>query len=324
MSDAKPSGPLCGIRIIEIAGIGPTQLTGMLLADMGAEIVRVERLEKADLGIAMPARINLMNRSRRSIAIDLKSPAGRDAILKILGRADAIFEGFRPGAMEKLGLGPDDCLRQNPKLVYGRMTGWGQDGPLANTVGHDPNYLAIAGVLGCIGQPDQPPAQPLNLVGDFGGGALYLAMGMLAALLHAQRSGEGQIVDAAMVDGAASMMTWIHGLRSVGAWNETRGTNAIDGGSHYVASYRTADDQYVTVAAIEKRFYLALLEGLSVSRMSVLSASARNKLAGRNSNNGSRKFSPVRHALSGWTFLLTRMPAYLPFSVFPNPSKIRI
>ena len=186
MSEKTPArraarGPLSGYRLIEIAGIGPTQLTGMLLADMGAEIVRVVRLSPVDLGVPMPERYKLMNRSRRSIAIDLKKPQGRDLILDMCARADALFEGFRPGVMERLGLGPDECMQRNGRLVYGRMTGWGQDGPLANTAGHDPNYIGIAGVLGCIGKKDEAPAYPLNLIGDFGGGALYLAMGLLAA-----------------------------------------------------------------------------------------------------------------------------------------------
>ena len=259
------AGPLSGYRLIEIAGIGPTQLTGMLLADMGAEIVRVERLSQVDLGVPMPVRYKLMNRSRRSIAIDLKQQQGRDIVLDMCARADALFEGFRPGVMERLGLGPDECMRRNEKLVYGRMTGWGQDGPLAETAGHDPNYIGIAGVLGCIGNKDEAPAYPLNLIGDFGGGALYLATGLLAAMLEAAKSGKGQVVDAAMVDGAASMMTTFYGLLAAGLWKEQRSSNILDGGAHFVNTYRTKDDQYVVVAPIEGRFYSELLDRLEIS-----------------------------------------------------------
>ena len=270
MSEKTPArrtagGPLSGYRLIEIAGIGPTQLTGMLLADMGAEIVRVVRLSPADLGVPMPERYKLMNRSRRSIAIDLKKPQGRDLILDMCTRADALFEGFRPGVMERLGLGPDECVQRNERLVYGRMTGWGQDGPLVNTAGHDPNYIGIAGVLGCIGKKDEAPAYPLNLIGDFGGGALYLAMGLLAALLEAAKSGKGQIVDAAMVDGAASMMTTFYGLLAAGIWKEQRSSNILDGGAHFVNTYQTKDKQYIVIGAIEDRFYQKLLDKLEIT-----------------------------------------------------------
>ena len=265
MSASKAKGPLSGYRLIEIAGIGPTQLTGMLLADMGAEIVRVERLSKVELGVSMPDKYKLMNRSRRSIAIDLKKPQGRDTVLELCERADALFEGFRPGVMERLGLGPDECVQRNERLVYGRMTGWGQDGPLAETAGHDPNYIGIAGVLGCIGKKDEAPAYPLNLIGDFGGGALYLAMGLLAAMLEAAKSGKGQVVDAAMVDGAASMMTTFYGLLAAGLWKEQRSSNILDGGAHFVNTYQTRDKQYVVVAPIEGRFYQELLDRLEIT-----------------------------------------------------------
>ena len=258
-------GPLSGYKFIEIAGIGPTQLTGMLLADMGAEIVRVVRVSPVDLGVSIPDEYKLMNRSRRSIAIDLKKPQGRDIVLELCGRADALFEGFRPGVMERLGLGPDECLRRNQRLVYGRMTGWGQDGPLAKTAGHDPNYIGIAGVLGSIGKRNEAPAYPLNLIGDFGGGALYLAVGLLAAILEAVKSGKGQIVDAAMVDGAASMMTTFYGMLAAGIWKEQRGSNILDGGAHFVNTYQTKDNQYVVVAAIEGRFYRELLDILEIA-----------------------------------------------------------
>ena len=265
MPGTNAKGPLSGYKLIEIAGVGPTQLTGMLLADMGAEIVRVERLTKVELGVYMRVNYKLMNRSRRSIAIDLKQPQGRDVVLDLCAGADALFEGFRPGVMERLGLGPDECMRRNERLVYGRMTGWGQDGPLAETAGHDPNYIGIAGVLACIGKQDEAPAYPLNLIGDFGGGALYLAMGMLAAMLETARSGRGQVVDTAMVDGAASMMTAFYGLLAAGLWKEQRGSNILDGGAHFVNTYRTKDDQYVVVAPIEGRFYNELLDRLEIS-----------------------------------------------------------
>ena len=265
MTASKAKGPLTGYKIIEIAGVGPTQLTGMLLADMGAEIVRVVRLSQVELGVFMPEKYKLMNRSRRSIAIDLKKSQGRDVVLELCAGADALFEGFRPGVMERLGLGPDECMQHNGKLVYGRMTGWGQEGPLAETAGHDPNYIGIAGVLGCIGKKDEAPAYPLNLIGDFGGGALYLAMGLLAAMLEAAKSGKGQVVDAAMVDGAASMMTAFYGLLAAGLWKEQRSSNILDGGAHFVNTYRTKDDQYVVVAPIEGRFYSELLDRLEIS-----------------------------------------------------------
>ena len=265
ISNRLAKGPLSGYKLIEIAGIGPTQLTGMLLADMGAEIVRVVRIGPVDLGVPIPDEYKLMNRSRRSIAIDLKKPQGRDIVLELCGRADALFEGFRPGVMERLGLGPDECMQRNQRLVYGRMTGWGQDGPLANTAGHDPNYIGIAGVLGCIGKRNGAPAYPLNLIGDFGGGALYLAVGLLAAMLEAAKSGKGQIVDAAMVDGAASMMTTFYGMLAAGIWIEQRGSNILDGGAHFVNTYQTKDNQYVVVAAIEGRFYRELLDILEIA-----------------------------------------------------------
>ena len=251
MTCNNAKGPLSGYKLIEIAGIGPTQLTGMLLADMGAEIVRIERLSAVELGVSKPPGYNLMNRSRRSLAVDLKQPQGRDVVLQLCERVDALFEGFRPGVMERLGLGPDECMRRNEKLVYGRMTGWGQDGPLAKTAGHDPNYIGIAGILSCIGGKNKAPAYPLNLIGDFGGGALYLAMGLLAAMLETAKSGKGQIVDAAMIDGAASMMTSIYGLLAAGIWKEQRGSNILDGGAHFINVYLTKDQQFIVIAPLE-------------------------------------------------------------------------
>jgi alpha-methylacyl-CoA racemase len=261
-------GPLHGFRIVEIAGIGPGQFCGMLLADMGAQLIRVVRPADADPGLDVPARYNLMNRGRPAIVVDLKERQGAELVLRLCEDADAIFEGFRPGVMEKLGLGPAECTARNERLVYGRMTGWGQDGPLANSAGHDTNYVALAGALHCIGDHDRPPPVPLNLIGDFGGGALFLAMGMLAAMLEAGRSGKGQIVDAAMVDGVASMLTLFHGLMACGLWSDQRQSNLLDGGAPFVRSYETGDNKYVAICAIEPRFFAALLKSMAITEIS--------------------------------------------------------
>lgn len=257
-------GPLKDFKIIEIAGLGPGQFAGMLMADMGASLVRVARPGDAGIGLGLAARFDLMNRSRPIIEVDLKSPQGAGLVLDLCADADAIFEGFRPGVMERLGLGPDECMARNAKLVYGRMTGWGQSGPLADTVGHDPNYIALAGVYASIGEKGGDPVYPLNLVGDMGGGGVYLVMGLLAALLEAGKSGRGQVVDAAMVDGAASLMTPIHGLLAAGLWKEERGSNILDGGAPFVGSYRTLDGKYVAIAPLEKRFFKVLLQRLGL------------------------------------------------------------
>ena len=261
-------GPLHGFRVIEVAGIGPTQFCGMLLADMGASVIRVERPGGTDVGVGLPVKFNLMNRSRPAIAVDLKSTAGVETLLKLCDTADALFEGFRPGVMERLGLGPDVCLQRNSRLVYGRMTGWGQDGPLADSVGHDANYAALSGALAAIGQKDSGPTIPLNLIADFGGGGTYLAMGILAALLEASRSGEGQTVDAAMVDGAASLMTLFYGMHAGGIWRDERGSNFLDGAAPYYRTYKTSDDKYVVICAIEPHFFSELLETLGISDIS--------------------------------------------------------
>ena len=257
-------GPLNGIRIVEIAGIGPTQFCGMLLSDMGAEIIRLRRPAAADPGVDLPDRFNLMNRGRPSLDVDLKSDAGRELVLRLCEKADALFEGFRPGVMERLGLGPDACMARNERLVYGRMTGWGQDGPLAQRAGHDTNYIALAGALHGIGPADRPPPLPLNLIGDFGGGALYLAMGLLAALLEAGRSGRGQVVDAAMVDGTASLLTLFYGMLAGGLWTESRESNLLDGGAPFARCYETGDGKYVAVCALESGFFAALLDALCI------------------------------------------------------------
>lgn len=252
-------GPLQGLKVIEIAGIGPAPFCAMLLSDMGAEVLRVDRIEAAGNGAAMDPRFDLFNRGRRSIAADLKSPAGAAAVLRLIGQADAVIEGFRPGVMERLGLGPAECLARNPKLVYGRMTGYGQYGPLAKTAGHDINYIALAGVLHCIGRKGGAPVPPLNLIGDFGGGALYLAFGMMAALYEVYRSGKGQVVDAAMTDGSASLLTVVYGMGAMGAWSEHRGENFLDSGRPWYDVYETLDGKYVAVGSIEGKFYQQLL-----------------------------------------------------------------
>ena len=257
-------GPLNGIRIVEMAGIGPAPFCGMLLADLGAEVIRIDRLAAADLGFEIDRRFDFLNRSKRAVAIDLKAPDGIATVRQLVAQADALIEGFRPGVMERLGLGPDELTEANPRLVYGRMTGWGQDGPMRNLAGHDINFIAMMGVLNAIGQKDGPPAVPLNLIADFGGGGLYLAMGVLAGLLEARVSGQGQVVDAAMVDGVASLATMHFGFRQAGLWENARGSNSLDGGAPYYTTYRTSDGRFMAVGAIEKRFYSELLERLGL------------------------------------------------------------
>jgi alpha-methylacyl-CoA racemase len=253
------SGPLAGVRVIEVAGIGPGPFCAMMLADMGAEVLRVDRTGPADLGLPVAPRFSVLNRGRRSVALDLKNPGAVAAVKRLVAGADALIEGFRPGVMERLGLGPDVCLDVNPRLVYGRMTGWGQDGPLAAAAGHDINYIALAGVLHSIGRKGGPPVPPLNLVGDFGGGGMYLAFGVVCALLEAQQSGRGQVVDAAMVDGAASLAAAVFGLRAMGIWNDERGDNILDSGAPWYDVYETQDGAYVAIGSIEGRFYADLL-----------------------------------------------------------------
>jgi len=253
-------GVLSGYRVIELAGIGPGPMCAMLLSDMGADVLRIDRVADAGLGIAMDQKYSLLNRGRRSVAFDLKKPEAIEAVLKLVEKADALIEGFRPGVTERLGLGPDHCLKRNPRLIYGRMTGWGQEGPLAHAAGHDINYIALSGALHSFGRKGDAPVPPLNLVGDFGGGALYLALGVVAGLLEAQKSGKGQVVDAAMVDGAASLMTAIYGMHGSGFWNNERGDNILDTGAHYYEVYETKDGKYVSIGSIEGKFYAELLE----------------------------------------------------------------
>jgi alpha-methylacyl-CoA racemase len=258
-------GPLSGLRIVEMAGIGPAPFCGMLLADLGAEVIRVDRLTAADLGFDIEPRFDFPNRSKRAIAVDLKSPGGVALVKELIASADALIEGFRPGVMERLGLGPAVCQALNPRLVFGRMTGWGQEGPLRDRAGHDINYISLTGTLSAIGPKGGAPVVPLNLIGDFGGGALYLALGLLAALHEAKASGKGQVVDAAMVDGAASLMTMHFGYLQAGFWRNARGENAVDGGSPYYSTYLTADGKYMAVGAVEKRFYGELLQRLGLA-----------------------------------------------------------
>ena len=262
------SGPLTGIRVVELAGIGPAPFAAMLLADMGADVVRVERADRVVGGDPATPPADVSNRGRRSVGADLKHPAGQATVLRLVERADALLEGFRPGVTERLGLGPDDCRGVNPRLVYGRMTGWGQDGPNASLPGHDIDYIALTGVLGAIGRVSSRPVPPLNLVGDFGGGGMFLAFGVVCALLEARSSGVGQVVDAAMVDGSAVLSTMFWALRAMGAYNDVRGTNLLDTGAHFYEVYDTADGGHVAVGAIEPQFYAELcrLTGFEADR----------------------------------------------------------
>ena len=256
------AGPLSGVRVVEMVGIGPCPFAAMMLADMGAEVIRIDR--KAAPGADSPypmlgTRHDVMARGRRSLALDLKQPAGRLAALRLVDRADVLLEGFRPGVMERLGLGPDVCLERNPKLVYGRVTGWGQDGPLAQAAGHDINYVALSGMLHAMGRAGEAPAPPLNLVGDFGGGGMMLAFGVLCAVLAARSSGQGQVVDAAMLDGAALLGAMMYGLRSHGAWSDERAANLLDGGAPFYDTYACSDGKFISVGAIEPQFFARLL-----------------------------------------------------------------
>jgi alpha-methylacyl-CoA racemase len=251
-------GPLEDVKIIEMGGIGPGPFCAMMLADMGAEIIRVER-NKKPLFMLEP-KYQVLHRSRRSISIDLKKQEGIKALLKLVEQADCLIEGFRPGVMEKLGLGPDVCLKYNPALVYGRMTGWGQEGPLARSAGHDINYISLSGTLHSIGRKNQNPVPPLNLVGDFGGGGMLLAFGIVCALFKTRKSGQGQVVDAAMVDGSAALMAGIYGMRAAGMWGDEHGTNLLDGGSHFYDTYKTSDGKWISVGSIEPQFYALLLK----------------------------------------------------------------
>jgi alpha-methylacyl-CoA racemase len=271
-------GALSGVRVIEMAGIGPAPFCGMLLADMGADVLRIDRLAAIDIGIPMPPKYDLLNRNKRSLAVDLKSPEGQATVLRLIAQTDALIEGFRPGVMERLGLGPEPGLKANPRLVYGRMTGWGQFGPLSQAASHDINYIALTGVLNAVGQQDGTPVIPLNLIGDFGGGSLYLAMGILAALLCARTTGCGQVVDAGITDGVANLLTMHYGFRQAGEWSLKRGTNLTDGGAPFYDVYRTRDDLFISVGAVETKFFAELLRRLGISSESI----------------------PAQHDRSGW------------------------
>ncbi|MCK8678017.1 CaiB/BaiF CoA transferase family protein [Streptomyces lichenis] len=250
----QSNGPLGGVRVVELAGIGPGPFAAMLLADLGADVVRVDRPGGAGIGID-PAR-DLTNRNKRSVLVDLKAPDGPARVLDLAERADILIEGYRPGVAERLGVGPEPCLARNPRLVYGRMTGWGQDGPLAPRAGHDIGYIAVSGTLSMVGRADQPPTVPVNLLGDYAGGSLYLVAGVLAALHHARTEhGTGQVVDAAVADGAAHLATMLHGMLAAGAWQDRRGANLLDGGCPFYGAYETSDGRYMAVGALEQRFY---------------------------------------------------------------------
>ena len=254
-------GPLTGIRVVEMAGIGPGPFTAMMLSDLGAEVIRVDRLSATGIG----HRANVLNRGRKSIAIDLKNTRGVETTLRLIEQTDVVLEGFRPGVMERLGLGPEKCLSVNPRLIFGRMTGWGQTGPLSQAAGHDINYISIAGALGAMGYADRPPAPPLNLVGDFGGGAMYLLTGILAALVERATSEQGQIIDAAMSDGTASLLSPFFGLMAMNMWTTDRFSNRLDGGAFYYGSYECSDGKYISIGSLEPQFYALLLEKAEIT-----------------------------------------------------------
>jgi alpha-methylacyl-CoA racemase len=262
-------GPLAGVKIVEFTGIGPAPMAAMMLADMGATVLRIDRLVAADLGVPMAEEHEFTRRSRAVLHLDLKQKQAIETALKLIDGADALIEGFRPGVMERLGLGPETCLRRNPKLAYGRVTGWGQDGPLSQAAGHDLNYIALTGALHAIGRAGQKPTPPLNLVGDYGGGALYLVTGLLAAIISARSSGVGQVVDAAMVDGALSLMTPIYAMQAGGRMGNARGENQLDSGSPYYEVYECADGQFISIAPIEAKFHAELLRRLEIDPSSM-------------------------------------------------------
>ena len=256
--------PLKGVKVVEFTHMVMGPAAGLMLADMGADVIRVDRAASVRGGDPSVPPADAMGRGRRSIGIDLKSDDGVEAVMRLVEGADGLIEGFRPGVTERLGIGPDECLARNPRLAYGRMTGWGQDGPYASTAGHDINYIALAGALEPIGRRGENPVPPLNLIGDFGGGGMYLAFGMVCAILEARSSGRGQVIDAAMVDGAASLTTFFHGFRAMGVWDDERGTNLLDTGAHFYDVYETSDEKYVSIGSIEPQFYAELREKLGL------------------------------------------------------------
>jgi alpha-methylacyl-CoA racemase len=258
------AGPLGGVVVIEFGSIGPCPLAGMLLADLGADVIRIDRTSSGGSDALASANSEVHNRGKRSVLIDVKTPEGREAVLRLSEKADVLIEGFRPGVMERLGLGPDDCFARNPSLVYGRTTGWGQDGPYANLPGHDVNFIGLSGALDAFGRKDEPPVPPLNLVGDFGGGSMFLIMGALCALIHVRAGGSGQVIDASMVEGSALLMSQFYGTVASGVWQVERGTNDLDTGSHYYEVYATADGRHMAVGAAEPQFYAELVQRLGL------------------------------------------------------------
>ncbi|MGD6755684.1 CaiB/BaiF CoA transferase family protein [Streptomyces sp. BH105] len=272
-SGGRRGGPLVGVRVVELAGIGPGPFAAMLLADLGADVVRVDRPGGQALGV--PPEYDITNRNKRSVVVDLKAEDGPERVLELAARADVLIEGYRPGVAERLGVGPEECRARNPKLVYGRMTGWGQEGPLAQRAGHDIGYIALTGALGLTGDPDGPPVAPANLLGDYAGGSLYLVVGILAALHHARDTGSGQVVDAAIVDGTAHLSTMIHGMLAAGGWQDRRAANLLDGGAPFYGTYETADGKYMAVGALEQQFYAEFAQLLELGEV----AGARNDLS---------------------------------------------
>ena len=292
------AGPLSGLTIVELAGIGPGPMCSMMLGDMGADVIRVDRTKAHVMDRLADPKFAVHNRSRRSVSVDLQKKEGVEVVLRLIEKADGVTEPFRPGVAERLGLGPDVCLARNPKLVYGRMTGWGQEGPLAKAAGHDINYIALTGALHAIGVKDKP-TPPLNLVGDFGGGGMLLAFGMVCGLLEAQRSGKGQVIDAAMVDGAALLLGGIYGMAGAGLWNDSdRETNMLDGGAHFYGTYETKDGKFVCIGSIEPQFYAELLREDRPRRARTCRRrwTARH---GRSSRAGWPASSAPRRAMSG-------------------------
>lgn len=274
---SSTAGPLSGLKVIELAGLGPGPMCAMLLADLGASVLRIERAQAADLGVDLPRRYQVHLRSRPAITLDLKEPQAKAWLLEAVAGVDMLLEGFRPGVAERLGIGPADCHAVNPGLIYGRMTGWGQDGPLAKQAGHDINYIAVSGALATIGRAGQPPALPLNLIADYGGGALYLAFGLLAAYIERERSGLGQVVDAAMVDGTASLLGTVCGLLGAGRWIEQRGHNLLDSGAYFYDVYECADRQWIAVGAIERQFHDRLLLALGFEETDLTAREDRSR-----------------------------------------------
>lgn len=269
MHEAASAPPLAGLRIVEFAGIGPGPFAGMMLADMGAEIIRIDRPGSKSPTASNAAELDFLARGRKSLILNLKSSGAVQLALRLIDGSDGVIEGFRPGVMERLGLGPDVCLARNPRLVYGRMTGWGQNGPVAHTAGHDLNYIAITGALWATGEAGRPPTFPLNLLGDFGGGGMFLAFGMVTGLLKAARTGQGDVVDAAIVDGTAALTTMIHSRRAMGVWRDERASNALDGGAPWYGVYECADGGWITIGALEAQFWAVLLERLGLSETEI-------------------------------------------------------